>query len=198
MKRFILILMLIVMAITGIALCDEVKTEENKEMMKDEKSKVQVERFAQGLEPTTGLYDDIPLMETGVRQNFADKKIEFDMPYFWVLGKLSDEQMKNGVELFATNPEKTRHFNFSVEELKEEYTIQKLMDEFKQKYENVNYLTVNYVPYVSYYVAENDAACLSKISPDGKRLYRFIFDPVSDRPYAGIALQIVASAKYAE
>lgn len=136
---------------------------------------------------------EVPLVENGTEVPFADYNFQLTLPSDWNVLELTDEQISTGVIYSCANPEGTRSFTVSYSELEEAYDINTLADELASAYENVQVLTINEIPCVSYTISDNDVAGIVTLGASGVGLYQFVFYPASDADYSYLAMQIAAS-----
>ena len=106
---------------------------------------------------------------------------------------MSEEQAATGIIFSCANPDNTRSFTVAYSELEQATDIDSVAAELTATYPNVNKLTINDVPYVSYEIAENDVIGLVTLGASGVGMYQFVFYPASDADYGSLALQIAAS-----
>lgn len=143
-------------------------------------------------EATTDVIE-VATVENGTVVPFTDYNFQITLPSDWNTLEVSEEQAATGVIFSCANPDSTRTFTVAYTEMEQATDIGSVASELAAAYQNVEQMTINDIPFVSYTIAENDVAGLVTLGASGTGLYQFVFYPASDADYGQLALQIAAS-----
>ena len=136
---------------------------------------------------------EVGTVENGTVVPFTDHNFQITLPSDWNVLEVSEEQASTGIIYSCANPEGTRSFTVAYTELTEATDISSVAAELASAYENVQTLTINGIPFVSYDISANDVTGIVTLGASGLGLYQFVFYPASDEDYGPLALQIAAS-----
>lgn len=136
---------------------------------------------------------EVPVVENGTVVPFADYNFQVTLPSDWNVLEITEEQAASGVIYSCANPESTRSFTIAYTKLDEATDLNAVASELADSYQNVQTLTINDIPFVTYDIAENDVTGIVTLGSSGVGLYQFVFYPASDEEYGPLALQIAAS-----
>ena len=136
---------------------------------------------------------EVPAVENGTVVPFTDHNFQITLPSDWNVLEVTDEQAATGILFSCANPENTRSFTVAYTELDAATDIQSVADALATTYENVQLLTINDIPVVSYVMSENDVMSIATLNASGIGMYQFVFYPASDAEYVTLAEQIAAS-----
>lgn len=135
----------------------------------------------------------IDLVENGAWVPFTDYNMQICLPSDWNVLQLTEEQTASGVIFSCANPESTRSFTLAYTEFEEATDLDTVAAQLAEAYTDVQMLTINDIPFVTYTVAENDVTGLATLGGSGIGMYQFVFYPASDADYGTLAVQIAAS-----
>lgn len=136
---------------------------------------------------------EVPTVENGTVVPFTDYNFQITLPSDWNVLEVTDDQAATGILFSCANPENTRSFTVAYTEFETATDIQSVADALATAYENVQLLTINDMPFVSYDVTESDVTGIATMGANGIGMYQFVFYPASDADYGTLALQIAAS-----
>ena len=136
---------------------------------------------------------EIAPLENGTVVPFTDYNFQITLPSDWNVLEVTEEQAANGIIYSCANPESTRSFTVAYTELETATTLDAVATELAAAYQNVQSLTINGIPFVSYDIAEHDVTGIVTLGGTGVGLYQFVFYPASDSDYGPLALQIASS-----
>lgn len=136
---------------------------------------------------------EVGTVENGTVVPFPDHNFQITLPSDWNVLEVSADQAQAGIIYSCANPEGTRTFSIAYSAVATATTMDAVATELAGAYENVQMLTINSIPFVSYDIAANDVTGIATLSSDGLGLYQFVFYPASDAEYGPLALQIAAS-----
>ena len=143
--------------------------------------------------PATDSAIEVNPVENGTVVPFADHNFQITLPSDWNVLEVSDDQATAGIIYSCANPEGTRTVSIAYTELAAATDLNAAATELANTYENVQMLTINSIPFVSYSIKENDVNGIATLNAAGTGLYQFLFYPASDEDYGSLALQIAAS-----
>jgi len=142
---------------------------------------------------STGNAIEISPVEDGTVVPFPDHNFQITLPSDWNVLEITDEQAHAGIIYSCANPEGTRTFTVAYSESDTATDMNSIATELAGTYQNVETLTINGIPFVSYEINANDVAGLMTLGSNGIGVYQFVFYPASDADYSSLALQIAAS-----
>jgi hypothetical protein len=136
---------------------------------------------------------EVPAVENGTVVPFPDHNFQITLPSDWNVLEVSEDQTAAGVIFSCANPEGTRTFTIAFTTLDTATDLTSVATELASAYENVQTLTINQIPFVSYDISASDVTGIATLDASGLGLYQFVFYPASDADYGTLALQIAAS-----
>ncbi|MEA4998174.1 MAG: hypothetical protein VB087_02170 [Candidatus Limiplasma sp.] len=136
---------------------------------------------------------EVPVVENGTVVPFQDYNFQITLPSDWNVLEVSEEQAATGIISSFANPEGTRSLTIAYTEFETATDIDSVAAELASTYQNVQTMTINEIPFVSYQIAENDVAGIVTLGASGVGMYQFVFYPASDAEYGSLAMQIAAS-----
>ncbi|NLI21864.1 MAG: hypothetical protein GX418_09995 [Clostridiales bacterium] len=136
---------------------------------------------------------EVPAVENGTVVPFPDYNFQITLPSDWNVLDISEDQAATGIIFSCANPDATRSFTVAYTEFEEATDIESVASELATSFENVQALTINGMPFVSYDIAEQDVTGIVTLGGSGIGMYQFVFYPSSDADYGTLALQIAAS-----
>ncbi len=136
---------------------------------------------------------EVPAVENGTVVPFADHNFQITLPSDWNVLEVTDDQAATGIFFNCANPESTRSFTIAYSEFEAATDIQSVAEALATTYENVQLVTINDIPFVSYVVSESDVMGIAPLNASGIGMYQFVFYPASDTDYSTLAEQIAAS-----
>ena len=136
---------------------------------------------------------EVPAVENGTVVPFADHNVQITLPSDWNVLEVTEDQAATGIFFNCANPEGTRSFTIAYSEFETATDIQTVAEALASTYENVQLLTINDIPVVSYVMSENDVMSIATLNASGIGMYQFVFYPASDAEYVTLAEQIAAS-----
>jgi hypothetical protein len=135
----------------------------------------------------------VATVENGTVVPFTDYNFQVTLPSDWNVLEVSEEQSATGIIYSCSNPESTRSFTIAYNQFDQATDIDAVAAELAVEYQNVQQLTINDIPFVTYDITENDVTGLVTLGASGTGMYQFVFYPASDAEYGPLALQIAAS-----
>ena len=142
---------------------------------------------------TTGEAIEISPVENGTVVPFADHNFQITLPSDWNVLEVTQAQTDAGVFFSCANPEATRTFSIAYTAFDTATDMDAVATQLAAAYPNVQSLTINDIPFVSYTVSDSDVTGIVTLGGDGMGMYQFVFYPASDADYGPLALQIAAS-----
>jgi len=136
---------------------------------------------------------EVPAVENGTVVPFTDYNFQITLPSDWNVLEVTEEQAAAGIIFSCANPESTRSFTVAYTEFEEATDIDAVAAALAESYTNVQKMTINGIPYITYEIAENDVTGIVTLGGTGIGMYQFVFYPTSDAEYGPLALQIAAS-----
>ena len=136
---------------------------------------------------------EISPVENGTVVPFTDHNFQITLPSDWVVLETTTEQTDAGIIFSCANPDGTRTFSIAYAQLDAAIDTEALATELAASYENVQMVTINDIPVVTYTVSANDVNGIATLNTDGTGLYQFVFYPASDAEYTDLSMQIAAS-----
>ncbi len=136
---------------------------------------------------------EVAPIENGTVVPFTDHHFQITLPSDWNVLEISEEQAAAGIIYSCANPEGTRSFTVAYTALDAATDMDSVTAALAAEYQNVQQLTINDIPFVSYDIAENDVTGIATLDASGAGMYQFVFYPASDADYGTLALQIAAS-----
>jgi hypothetical protein len=136
---------------------------------------------------------EVAPVENGTVVPFADYHFQITLPSDWNVLEISEEQSAAGIIYSCANPDSTRSFTVAYTEFDEATDMDSVAAALATTFQNVQQLTINDIPFVSYDIAENDVTGIVTLGASGLGMYQFVFYPTSDADYGTLALQIAAS-----
>jgi len=136
---------------------------------------------------------EVSPVENGTVVPFTDHNFQITLPSDWNVLEITDEQTQAGIIFSCANPESTRSFTIAYSKFDTATTMDAVATELAGSYENVQTLTINGIPFVSYQISANDVAGIVTLDAAGVGFYQFVFYPASDSDYSTLAMQIAAS-----
>ncbi|HNW87754.1 MAG TPA: hypothetical protein PLP25_10840 [Candidatus Limiplasma sp.] len=132
-------------------------------------------------------------VENGTVVPFTDHNFQITLPSDWNVLEVTDDQASAGIIFSCANPEATRSFNIAFSQFDTATDLNAVATELAATYQNVQMLTINDIPFVSYDVPANSVTGIATLNADGTGFYQFLFYPNTDADYSTLALQIAAS-----
>lgn len=136
---------------------------------------------------------EVPYVENGTAVPFTDHNFQITLPSDWLVLEVTEEQAATGIIYSCANPEGTRTFTIAFTQFDAATELDAVAAELAAVYPDVQTLTINEIPFVTYSIAENDITGLATLDAAGTGMYQFVFYPASDAEYGPLALQIAAS-----
>ena len=136
---------------------------------------------------------EVAPVENGTVVPFPDYNFQITLPSDWNVLEVSEEQAATGIIYSCANPEGTRSVSIAYTEFETATDYDTVVAELAAAYEDVQTLTINEIPFVSYQIAESDVAGIVTLGTSGIGMYQFVFYPASDADYGSLAMQIAAS-----
>ena len=136
---------------------------------------------------------EVPVVENGTVVPFTDYNFQITLPSDWNVLEVTDEQSATGIIFSCANPESTRSFTVAYTEFEEATDMDTVAAALAESYTNVQQMTINDIPFISYEMPENDVTGIVTLGGSGIGMYQFVFYPASDADYGPLALQIAAS-----
>lgn len=136
---------------------------------------------------------EVPVVENGTVVPFVDYNFQVTLPSDWSVLEVTDEQASTGIIYSCANPEGTRSFTIAYTEFETATDLNTVAEALAESYANVQMMTINEIPFVTYDIAENDVTGIVTLGSSGIGMYQFVFYPASDEAYGPLALQIAAS-----
>lgn len=136
---------------------------------------------------------EVPAVENGTVVPFTDYNFQITLPSDWNVLEVTEEQTATGIIFSCANPESTRSFTVAYTEFEQATDIDTVAAALAESYTNVQKMTINDIPFISYEIAENDVTGIVTLGGSGIGMYQFVFYPTSDADYGSLALQIAAS-----
>lgn len=136
---------------------------------------------------------EVPVVENGTVVPFADYNFQVTLPSDWNVLEVTQDQANAGIIYSCANPEGTRTFTIAYTEFQAATDMDTVATALAASYANVQRMTINDIPFVTYDIAENDVTGIITLGSSGMGMYQFVFYPASDEAYGPLALQIAAS-----
>ena len=136
---------------------------------------------------------EVATIENGTVVPFTDYNFQITLPSEWNVLEVTAEQAETGIIFSCANPESTRSFTVAYTEFEQATDIDAVATALAESYTNVQKLTINGIPFVSYDISDNDVTGIVTLGGSGIGMYQFVFYPASDADYGPLALQIAAS-----
>lgn len=136
---------------------------------------------------------EVAPVENGTVVPFADHNFQITLPSDWNVLAVTEEQAAVGIIYSCANPEGTRTFTIAYTEFDTATDLDTVAGSLAATYQNVQTVTINSIPFVSYEIPANDVAGIATLNASGTGMYQFVFYPASDAEYGQLAAQIAAS-----
>ncbi len=136
---------------------------------------------------------EVPPVDNGTVVPFADHNFQITLPSDWNVLTVTEEQAAVGIIYSCANPEGTRTFSIAFTDFGTATDMDTVAASLAAAYQNVQTVTINSIPFVSYEIPANDVAGIATLNAAGSGMYQFVFYPASDAEYGKLAAQIAAS-----